>query len=188
LIGTPVNLPKVFDPQTLMEHGRAARGENRLADAQELFAQAVAECRYVEDPRLLATALKALGQVERDLQHPAAAIKCYAQAAAIYEELSDNLPLAHSVRHIADILREQKRAAEAEHAYNQALEIYRPSPEALPLDVADAVRGLALLKDGAGAQEDALLLWQEACHYYTEAGAAARISECQASIAFLMGQ
>jgi tetratricopeptide (TPR) repeat protein len=182
------SLSQVFDPETLLVKGREARAEHRLVEAQELYAQAVAECRWVKNPPLLAKALNALGQVERDLHHSSTAIDCYRQAAAIYRELDAQVGLAHTIRHIADILREQKRSADAEKAYNEALEIYRSNPDAPGLDLANALRGFALLKDGNGAGEEALLLWQEASYLYAAAGVEAGVSECKMQIAFLMGQ
>jgi len=76
--------------------------------------------------------------------------------------------------------------AEAEQAYNEALEIYRNSPETPQLDLANTLRGFALLKDGDG--EEALLLWQEASYLYAASGVDAGVSECELQIAFLMGR
>jgi tetratricopeptide (TPR) repeat protein len=178
----------MFDPEALLARGREARRENRLEEARDLVAQAVAECRFMKDPPLLARALKALGQAERDLKHTSTALQCYREAVAIYRDRGDKLAKAHGIRHIADILREQKAGAEAEKAYDKALAIYRAHPETPPLDLANTLRGFALLKEGAGDGEEAVLLWYQALDLYSRAGVQAGVAECQSNIAFLMGR
>jgi tetratricopeptide (TPR) repeat protein len=178
----------MFDPEKLLDLGREARAENRLDDARDLLAQAVVEARWLRNQGMQATALKAWGQVERDLKHPDTAVKCYREAAGIYRALGDRLGEAHSIRHVGDIFREQKSAKEAASSYDQALEIYRNHPATPSLDLANTLRGVALLKEAAGADEDALFCWQEACQLYAEAGVDAGVAEAQNNIAFLLGQ
>ena len=181
-------LTPVFDPETLLASGRQARSENQCEEARDLFAQAVAESRWVADPALLAKALKALGQIERELQHGATAIDCYSEAVAIYRGTGDRLACADALRHIADILAEQNSLTEAEAVYSEALEIYRIHAQANPLEQAHAMRGLAQLKSGGEAHEEALFLWQGASHLYGAAGESARVAECDAHVAFLLGR
>lgn len=176
----------MFDPEPLLARGHQARTEHRLEEARDLFAQAVAEARFLPERTLLIRALKALAQIERDLRHPTTAIKHYREAAALQQAAGDSLGWAHSIRHIADILREQKTLAEAESLYEQALSIYRTDPEARPLDHANALRGLALLKDHSGDPEEVLLLWRAAQALYDKAGVQAGIAECARHIAFLL--
>jgi tetratricopeptide (TPR) repeat protein len=96
--------------------------------------------------------------------------------------------LAHAVRHVADILREQGQPAKAAPFYEEALEIYRNHEEAGPLDLANAIRGYALLKADLGDPDEATFLWHEAMALYAEAGMQAGVTECQSQIAFLMGR
>lgn len=182
------NLSPVFDPETLLASGRKAHCENQCQEARDLFAQAVAESRWVADTALLAKALKALGQIERELKHGGTAIDCYSEAVGIYRGSGDRLACASALRHIAEILAEQKSLIEAEAVYSEALEIYRTHAEANPLEQAHAMRGLAQLKSGGQAHEEALFLWQGASHLYGAAGEAARVAECDAHVAFLLGR
>jgi hypothetical protein len=85
------------------------------------------------------------------------------------------------------MLRGQKEYAQAEPIYASVLEIYRSRAEASVLDHANALRGMALLKDAAGTAEEALLMWRAARCLYEEAGVDAGIKECQSHIAFLLG-
>ncbi len=178
----------MFDPEILMTNGREARAENRLEESRDLFAQAVAECRWVKDNTLLARALKGLAQAERDLQHPTTALQCYREAAQIYRALDDRLAYAHTIRHSADVHRGQNTLPDAARLYEEALEIYRTHPDALPLDHANALRGFALLQDAAGHPEEALFLWQGASHLYSAAGVQAGFAEAEQHIAFLLGR
>jgi len=54
----------------LVARGYEARGEKRLTDAKNCFAQAVDRCRKANDRLLLAQALSGLGQIEMDMATP----------------------------------------------------------------------------------------------------------------------
>ena len=176
----------MFDPEPLLASGYEARLEQRFDDARDLFAQAVAESRFLLDRSVLVKSLKALGQAERDLQHPTTAVKHYREAASLQQNERDRFGWAHSIRHVADILREQKVFAEAEAAYEQALDVYAQDPETSPLDYANALRGLALLKDHASDPDEVLLLWRAARALYEKAGVEQGVAECARHIAFLL--
>ena len=115
------------------------------------------------------------------------ALECYRHAASIEKGPGDQLAWVHTMRHIADMLREQKQYAQAEPIYTDVLEIYRSRSDARGLDHANALRGLAHLKDAAGTPEEALLMWRAARCLYEQAGVEAGIDECQSHIAFLLG-
>ena len=172
----------------LVERGYEARGEKRLADAKNCFAQAVERCRNANDRLLLAQALSGLGQIERDMGNSVLALRHYGDAVALRRTQDDPLLLAHAVRHVADIFREQGQLAKAAPCYEEALEIYRNHEEAGPLDLANAIRGYALLKADLGDPEEATFLWHEAMALYAEAGVQAGVAESQSQIAFLMGR
>src|SRR6266550_2836458 len=87
----------------LMQKADQARRENRLAEAHQGFADAVALCRQAGELGELLPALKGLGQVERDLGNTASALPLYEEAVAICRRGDDSLALAHTVRHLADI-------------------------------------------------------------------------------------
>ncbi|MGC1460752.1 MAG: tetratricopeptide repeat protein [Terracidiphilus sp.] len=172
----------------LVARGFEARGEKRLADAKNCFAQAVDRCRKANDRLLLAQALSGLGQIERDMGNSALALRHYSDAVSLRRTQEDPLLLAHGLRHIADILREQSNLAKAAPCYEEALEIYRSHELAPPLDLANTIRGYALLKADVGDPEEATFLWHEAMALYAEAGVQAGVEESQSQIAFLMGR
>jgi tetratricopeptide (TPR) repeat protein len=172
----------------LVSRGYEARKEKRLADAKSCFAQAVERCRKANDRLLLAQALSGLGQIERDMGNPVQALRHYSDAVDLRRTEDDPLLLAHSIRHVADILREQKQLAKSATCYEEAIEIYRSQKHTPPLDLANAIRGYALLKADLGDPEEATFLWHESMALYAEAGVPAGVAESQSQIAFLMGR
>jgi len=165
-----------------------ARRENRLTDAEQDLIQAVALGRETSPDIDLARALTALGQIERDLHHHDAALKLYEEAAAIYREKRDVTKLAHTIRHIGDIHRHEGRVSLAEPCYREAIELYRAEDKTAPLDLANAIRGFALLKDDAGESMQAKLLWEEARDLYAAVNVKEGVAESTRHLTLLAGR
>lgn len=169
----------------LLRQAWQARKENRHADAQRDLTLAVDTCRKAGDKATLAEALAALGQIERDLQNYETASRHYEEAVAICREEGDPLRLAHTVRHLGDIHRHEQHREQAELYYYEALSIYRKHELTPPLDLANTLRGLALLKEDCGEADEAILLWQEARGLYAAVGVEAGVAEGSRRIALL---
>ena len=73
----------------------------------------------------------------------------------------------------------------AEPFYVEALAIYRLHPEAPHLDLANAIRSLALLKGEEGKGEEARALWEEARELYRACDVSAGVSESEARLSLL---
>ncbi len=153
--------------ESILKTAHRQRAENRLEDARRSFTDALAAAE-----NLNAEALKGLAQVERDLNQTGDALAHYQQAAAIYRKSNNALKLAHTIRHVADIYQDTGQPQQAEPHYREALEIYRGNKETKPLDLANTLRGLALLKGTDSA------LWQEAKDLYVQANVQAGVDEC----------
>lgn len=169
----------------LIREAREARREGRLADAHRDFAAAVAHSRQSGEQRLLVQALKGLGQIERDLGHGDAALSHYEEAVGLCRQQYDPLLLAHMVRHVSDLHRDAGRFELAEPCYHEALAIYRSNPQTPPLDLANAVRPLAILKGTTGEVKKAKRLWKEARDLYAAVGVPEGVAECSAQLARL---
>jgi tetratricopeptide (TPR) repeat protein len=169
----------------LMAEGLAARREHRLADARNAFAQALTLSREAEDPSKVAQALTGLGQIERDLGNNDAALRNYQDAVAMYRQQNEPLRLAHTVRHMADILRHCGRLRESEQHYSEALHIYRSHVETSSLDLANALRGFALLTSELGEVAKSKTLWTEARALYASTEVQAGVDESDTQIARL---
>jgi tetratricopeptide (TPR) repeat protein len=97
----------------------------------------------------------------------------------------DSLKLAHRIRHLGDAYHYAGRVALAEPCYVEALSIYRRNEHTRPLDLANALRSLAVLKHEVGASEQAQSLWQEAHDLYLAVNATAGVAESAARLALL---
>ena len=166
-----------------MEDAARARREGRLEDAYRGYIQAADVCRACQERRSLISALKGVGQIERDRGHLDAAFAAYEEAVALAREEGDPLLLAHALRHAGDILRHLRRLSDAELRCAEALGIYRERSNAPRVDLANAIRSTAVLKEDIGANAEALSLWQEAQQIYSSLGVQAGVDECRAYIA-----
>jgi len=169
----------------LMQQGAQARREHRSADAKRCFTEAVEAARANGTQIELAGALKALGQVERDLGRNDDALRLYQEAVVIYTAEGDALQQAHTVRHVADILLVSGRHIQAEPCYEEALKIYRNHEQTEPLDLANTIRGLAMLKQETRNVDDAKALWEEARALYAAVNVEAGVAESNRRIAQL---
>lgn len=171
--------------EKLRSQAAVARRENRLDDAKRDLIEATALCREGHEEIDLAQALAALGQIEHDFGNHAAALKNYEEAATIYRAKKNSHRLAHTIRHVADIHRRQKRTVLAEPCYREALELYRREPTTPPFDLANALRGFALLKEDVGQPLEAKPLWEEARGLYAAGDVKEGVTESSRRLALL---
>ena len=172
--------------EAILERASLARREHRLEDAKRDLVEAVRISRAAGVKSDLARTLKALGQIERDTKHPELALPVYEEAVAIYRNEDDPLALAHTIRHVADIQRELGLLDLAEPGYGEALAIYRAHGETSRLDLANAIRGLAILTFDSGRAEEARALWREARDLYAAANVEAGVRESTRRLAELV--
>jgi tetratricopeptide (TPR) repeat protein len=164
--------------QELFARGYQARRENRIADSRAIFIQGVRSAAEEGDRPSLAEALSGLAQAERDIGNLEAARHHYANAAILYREIGPPERLAYAIRHEADLLRKEGRFAEAEPLYLEAASIYRGRGDEAALDLANTLRGLALLAESSGKPDAAKSLWQEARQLYAKCNVQAGVAEC----------
>jgi len=100
----------------------------------------------------------------------------------------DALELAHRVRHLGDGYYYAGRWALAEPCYVEALSIYRRHERTRRLDLANAIRSFAVLKDEMGTTDESQRLWQEAHDLYVGLNVSAGIAESAARLALLARQ
>ena len=150
----------------LIARGYRARRAGQLADAQRHFARAVAAGRRSGTSLTLIRALKGLGQIERDLGRDDAALPLYEEAVQICRGGGDALLFAHTVRHLGDLHQDAGRLGSAKPCYQEALVVYRRHGRTAPLDLANALRALAILQETLGEPKQAADLWAEARDLY----------------------
>jgi tetratricopeptide (TPR) repeat protein len=172
----------------LLHEAMRARRERRHEDAKQDLLSAAKLARAGGSPQDLASVLTALGQVERDLNHLDTARNRYEEAAEIHRAEGNQLRLAHAIRHVGDILRHEKQMDRAEACYHEALAIYRNHRDTSPLEMANAIRGMAILSSELGRREQAQALWKEARDLYASAQVVAGVEESERRIAELTKQ
>lgn len=175
------------DPvQRLMNQAAQARREGRLADAKRGWTEAISLCRHTGFRHDLITALKGLGQIERDLQNGDAALALYEEATTLSRVAGEPLLLAHTIRHLGDIHLDAGRLELAERCYDEALALYRENAkQAAALDLANAIRPLAILQERKGNLEQAKSLWKEARELYAAVDVPAGVAESSSHLAQL---
>ena len=105
---------------------------------------------------------------------------CYEEAVVLFREADEPLVLAHTIRHLGDVYLEQGRPDLAEPCYHEALGLYRSHEDDSSLDLANAVRSLAVLR-----WEQTRMLWEEVRALYTSLSIEAGIKESTARVAAL---
>jgi tetratricopeptide (TPR) repeat protein len=164
-------------PEQLIELGKRELAESHRNHAYSLFRKALEEGERSLDPKAKADLLKAIGRLDRSFGRLEDARVHYAMSAEITRMLNSPLALAHTLRHVADILLEQKKLSEAEPIYAEVLAIYRADPGTQPLDLANALRGNALLMEALKRQPEALASWSEAKSLYEHAAVHEGVAE-----------
>jgi tetratricopeptide (TPR) repeat protein len=172
----------------LISSGYQARRDQRLDDARDCFSRALNLTGRSGDRLQTAQAHAGLGQIERDRKNIGAALKHYQIAVELYRKQDNPLALAHTVRHVADILLGEGNLEQAQRNYEEALALYRTNEKTPALDLANALRGYALLMGELGHNEEAGMLWLETQGLYEQLGIAAGVAECKSHLAFLMGR
>lgn len=125
-----------------------------------------------------ASELRALAESARSRRDLAVAQKYYEEATELLRNSTDQLRFAHTVRHLGDVYVERQNWSSAESCFVEALNIYRGQPPARMLDVANAIRGYAVLKDKSGTADEARELWAEAGRMYQALGIVDGVKEC----------
>jgi tetratricopeptide (TPR) repeat protein len=175
-------------PAEWIASGYLARRDHQLDEARNCFSRALHLCGASDDKLHSAQAHAGLGQIERDRKNTGAALKHYQLAVELYRKQDAPLALAHTIRHVADILLEEGNLEPAQRHYEEALAIYCAHEETPALDLANALRGYALLTEKSGKTEEATMLWQRTQALYEQLGIEAGVKEVRSHLAFLMGR
>lgn len=160
-----------------LRRGHLSRRAGRLVEAREQFARAVSISRRGGSKQLLVTALKGVAQIERDRGRPADSVPLYEEAVSLCREIGKRVLLAHTIRHLGDAYQDIEHLEGAAECYREALSLYRKHGGTRRLDLANAVRPFAILKERTGDTSGALELWKEAHLLYSSVKMQAGIDE-----------
>jgi tetratricopeptide (TPR) repeat protein len=106
--------------------------------------------------------------------------------AMLRAEGGDPLALAHTIRHLGDLYRHMGNVQQAMRCCTEGLDLYRCSADvASSLDVANAVRSMALVREMSNDRETARALWEEARTLYDSCGVESGVAESTRHLASL---
>jgi tetratricopeptide (TPR) repeat protein len=151
----------------LLSRGEAARRERRMEDARRAFAAASEYYDRHGPAEMRIHALTRRAQIERDTGN-------YNQAIDFQKEALDLLRstggpgLAHTLRHLADMLQDAGQNEEAAPYYAEMMSRYEAAPGTPPLEMANAIRSLAVHAERMGDRDGAKRLWTEARERYAK--------------------
>lgn len=166
----------------LLRQAAEARRAARPEDARQHLIAAVTTARSTGRGRVL---VAALAQLLRDAGEAASAVPLLDEAVTHGRPLSDPHLLAHALRHLGELHLELGHGERALQHLREALDLYRAQPATAPLDLANAVRPLAICLERQGTDDEARILWSEARDLYAGLGIDAGVEECTAGVARL---
>lgn len=170
----------------LLDQGEDRRREGQPDAARRCFAEAINSFHLDRDLSGEARALTRQAQMARDAGDLAWAQHDQQAAIALLRQAGDGHALAHALRHAGDIFLEAGEADRAAAALAEAFLLYEASPDASPLEIANAVRSVALLAEALHQPDQARLMWQDARNRYTQVPhGAAGVAEADAHLATL---
>jgi tetratricopeptide (TPR) repeat protein len=153
--------------QSSRGHQSLAQGETErragcAEGARRAFGEAILHFRADGDLPGEAKSLTRQAQIARDTGNLDWALHDQTEAIILFRRIGDGAALAHALRHAGDMFVEQHQLAFATAHLREALDLYRAGTEAPPLDIANAVRSIALLAEALDEPDQARLYWAEA--------------------------
>ena len=162
-----------------------ARRDARPDDAWRHLIAAESLCRSTGRRRDLVTTLAGMAQLHRDAGDPGSALPLFEEAVTHCQQLRDPHLLAQALRHLGEVHLELRAFDRAQQHLQDALNLYRTQPGTPPLDLANAVRPLAICLERQGADDESCVLWAEARDLYASLDIAPGVEECAAAVARL---
>jgi tetratricopeptide (TPR) repeat protein len=178
-------MPDTID--NLMERAVEAVRNRRLDEAKADLFEAIDVLRSGDSDPRVAAALRELAEVERKLGERDLALQHYQEAVNLLRSQKEPFRLAHTIRHLGDVYHDMGQNELAGPCYREALELYRRNEGASQLDLANAIRSMAVLKEETGASEEAKVLWTEARQLYIAGQIEPGVAESSRRLARLVG-
>ena len=172
-------------PNELMRAAWSARAEGKLTDAERLLGEALSVAKQSDSPGVRVQCLVKISHVMQDQGRAREAGEAAREAVSAARTLHDPRLLAWAVRHLGDVCRADGQLGDAAARYREAISLYAELPEPPPLDVANALRPLAIVMESEGDTARASELWEEARRLYGLVGIQEGVDEASAHLAAL---
>ncbi len=160
----------------------AARRAGRVEDAWTHLLAAEAICRSMGRRRDLVTTLAGMAQLHRDANDFASALPLYEEAVTHAQQLRNPVVLARALRHLGEVHLELRQFERAQQHLRDAIDLYRQGPDTPLLELANAVRPLAICLERQGAVGEARRCWTEARDLYAGLAIDPGVAECEAGL------
>lgn len=152
--------------------------QNRLEEAIRELHSALELCEDYKVSKEKTRTLSLLANIQYYLGYKEASLKSYNDALKIAENELEEEQVAHIIRHVADVEQELGSLKESQSHYQRALKYYKANLSSHYLNRANALRGLALLKEKMLDKSDAKRLWKEAKVLYEKMKLQDGVTEC----------
>ena len=160
------------------------RGLGRIEEALELLEKVHSDCKP-DSNLVLGRVYHIRMQFESDMDYYEEALRYSTESVNHYRKSGNMDRIAHAIRHQADLLQYLDRNDGALPLYEEAISIYLSSSVTEDGDYANALRGLAILKEKLNETEFALNAWNRIESIYDKYGIAEGVAEAEAKIEFL---
>lgn len=172
------------DIQKLLEDAWVRRRENNYKEAETLVTKAKELCKE-DDFIFLGRIYHVTMQFEYDRKNYTKALQLCQESLSYYKKSKDLNKIAHSTRHIADLEYHLGNYDNSEEFYKASLKLYRENKNTNSLDMANALRGYAILLEKNKKGLEAIQIWTGAKQYYEASNIKAGINEANKKIKLL---
>jgi tetratricopeptide (TPR) repeat protein len=145
---------------SLLEQAWVKMGEEKYTEARTLVEAAHKSCQE-NDFNALGRIFHIQMQFESDHDEYSKAVKLCQKSVEYYKKANNQDKIAHWTRHLADLQYKLDEYENSELNYRVVIDIYRENPRTHPGNLANALRGFALLPEKQGKNQEAIETWQE---------------------------
>ncbi len=172
------------DVAKLLEQAWNKRRGEQYADAEALLIEARGLCG-ADDYDALGRIYHIYMQLDYDQGNLTKALELCQKSLSYYKKTNKPDRIAHSTRHLADLQRHLGLAAESESNYRKAMGMYKASPVQQAGDLANALRGFAIVLENRKKTDEAITAWRETKTLYQSLGLEAGVDEATQRLAAL---
>ena len=145
------------------------RGEDKHDEVRVLLRKVLELCEE-EDYDTLGRIYHIFMQLEYDQENLTEALELSSKSVSYYKKANNPDRIAHATRHMADLQRHLNLDSQSEDSYRYAIDIYREIAATRRGDLANALRGFALVLEKRGKVEAAIDTWGEVKALYQSLG------------------
>lgn len=160
----------------LLEEAWNKRRVGNYEEARDLVKKAQELCKG-DDYNSLGRIYHVYMQFESDHDNLPKALEFCQQSLGFYKKANNSARIAHSTRHLADLQRALGNDADSESNYREAISIYKADSQTRIGDLANALRGLALVLEKRSKVSQAKTAWEETKELYQACNLQAGVDE-----------